>query len=651
MTIVDASILALGIVLLAGACWLWKHRAPEEVQQVTRRKERVTLAQLAVASWLKPAQEGPRQRTAGQMDVYALREYWREPSGRFASGYMPRWTHTHSGDFYNEYLANLEHLAKSPYVRGVILHLLEMLDQEHPVPSVSSPASSGWAGQKAPHSNAIGYDEHKYAALRSISLLEHTLNVAGFLIDELKRNRQEFLIPKAVVAALAHDLGKLPSIRMREEMRGLSHPMRSAKLLEEMEGFDRISARADILAAVENHHRTGHADYLVTLLRSVDHRMRDAEYVSVVKAEKSKQASHSWQEREGAGAEEEGRADLAEPLPTKLPESPDEITADTEDGLADEKYPKVLAWVNQTDLPEYSPDLIGKQFAVGRARAQVLYQTLVNQGHLKEGNKAETPEASPVTPNDLLATQEQIVFVNEPERGGEEARLRVVTGSVEVDCDYNPFALTNRGKMTSIVFETEPPVSSDSAQRCAGEDSTDGTEWFQVDEFLRQLRSRLNVDMVKARADGTQTGAYFHGVTTRSGLAYFRIQCIKELLADQVQRHPHLTGVKNIILCGDTQKEISDTRTKILKSVVQKLIDAGHVDASYFRAGGYSVVCAVITKGGQQNNQHFVPFFSEVFGSPKFLEERKQGQPIISQVVDIKPMAALKAQEQEAAHG
>lgn len=651
MTLLDISLLLLGSALLGGGGWLWLYKTTEQTPEREPRRERVTLKQLASACWLRPETNIPCRRAGALTDIYALRDYWREPNGRFSSWYLPNWTHTPAAEFYKDYLCGNAQLTKATYARGVILHLLEMLDQEHPVPSVSSPVNPAWAMQKKAPSNAIGYDEHKYAALQTITLLEHTLNVAGFLVEELQRNRQEFLVPKALVAALAHDIGKLPSIRQRDEMRGLSHPMRSAKLLEEMEGFDRISARAEILAAVENHHRTGNAEYLVTLLRSVDHRMRDAEYASVIKAGKGREEPPGWQARTPREEERAGQGVAAKPLPMPLPECEEDIHVVIEDGLADEKYPKVLAWVKRTELAVYSAPLIAKEFAIGRARAEVIYQTLVNQGHLNENGTVEPAADIPELPAELIQTQEPVVFEAEPARGGEVANAEVETGSMEVDCPYNPFMLTKRGRMTSVIFETDQARVSEPDHDTAVAVPLPGTEWFRADELLRQLACRLNVDITRTKADGTRTKPFFHGVTTRSGHAYFRVQCIKELLAEQLDRHPQLAAVKNILLCGETQSASADMRSKILMSVVKALVDAGHVDSSYFRPGGYSVQCAVITQAGQQFDQHFIPFFSRGFGEPTRLEERKHGQHAISQVIDIKPMTAIKAQGKESVHG
>ena len=643
MNFLDVAVVGLGGGLVAGAGYLLS-RKPGGVAVTTEPDvKRVSLERLAEEFWLKPAEAHETKRDGeGAPDIYRLRDYWREPSGRFARGYAPPWKHTLTGDFFADYLAAEEQLAKAPYYRGVIIHLLELLDREHPVPSVITPIKA--IGQEANATpNPVGYDEHKFAALKNITLLEHTLNVAGFMIKALKRNRQDFMIPKAVVAALAHDFGKLPSIYMSEEMQGLSHPMRSAKALQALAGFDRLGARQEILTAVENHHRTGQSDGLVVMLRDADHGMREEEYAAVTKEAKGRKSHLYWQ----GPTTKEGRGGITKVPHQRLPEHPNEVPEDTLEGMLDPKYAQVRSWVQGSNLEEYDPTVIAREFAVGMARATVLFRTLVNQGVLQLTVQDDAPDVSAAAMPAQPAADHQPPGndVTPAGRAGEGAPN---CGPVTEGADdlYDPYALVGVPRTCTLVFEAppEPPPSRSPANSHA-----DISSWFELEPFVHRLRQRLNVDLSLPKTQGAGATVYFHGVTTRSGHAYFRVQCLKEIAAEQL-RAAHQGRAADVLLKGEGPAD-QEIRKQIMLAVVHAFIDKGAVDPSYFQQGGYSVRCAVFTGATRHDNQHFVPFHAERFGAPHVLEGLKQGQPLVSQVLDIQPMAVVEKKDQEAAHG
>ena len=107
-----------------------------------------------------------------------------------------------------------------------------------------------------------------YEVLRNVNLANHSINVAENIIelieededDEVYRNT---MLPVAVIAALAHDLGKIPEY-YTDVYNKLTHPLVSARILQEfIEGYSQALKRTldkqiveIMVEAVKNHHAT-----------------------------------------------------------------------------------------------------------------------------------------------------------------------------------------------------------------------------------------------------------------------------------------------------------------------------------------------------------------------------------------------------------
>jgi len=132
----------------------------------------------------------------------------------------------------------------APLQQDVCYQLLQMLDKEGDCPSVVNVADDVEAS----------WDSNTYTLLGKTTLLDHTLNVAGKTISLLIEAEAMHVIPDALIAALGHDLGKLPSVKGYLYSIG-DHPLASGRVLAEFESFKHLAKKEDISRAIKLHHK------------------------------------------------------------------------------------------------------------------------------------------------------------------------------------------------------------------------------------------------------------------------------------------------------------------------------------------------------------------------------------------------------------
>jgi len=121
--------------------------------------------------------------------------------------------------------------------------------------------------------------------LAKITLREHTYSVARHLLDIVKERYNDAgqHIPKALVTALAHDIGKIPAYRLSGAFNTTEHHLVSAqKLMELFIGKD-VPWLKDVVRAVESHHAPAANDNLALMLREADRYARRMELLSFTK--------------------------------------------------------------------------------------------------------------------------------------------------------------------------------------------------------------------------------------------------------------------------------------------------------------------------------------------------------------------------------
>lgn len=176
--------------------------------------------------------------------------------------------------FFNDTVMNFfkKHIEGKPFftgaVRKVLTNLLTLLDAEGSVSSVVS-------GQNETESKI---PKNTYEMLAQVSLVEHTINVAEEII---KLAPYGPILPQAIIAALGHDLGKIPKYRNRYYALG-DHPFISVTVFESIQSFKELVYAEDILKAVRDHHIKP-KEQLGEVLKEADQRARRRELSEVQK--------------------------------------------------------------------------------------------------------------------------------------------------------------------------------------------------------------------------------------------------------------------------------------------------------------------------------------------------------------------------------
>ena len=146
--------------------------------------------------------------------------------------------------------------------------------------------------------NTIADSEKKVATrvgdiLSKVTLRDHTFNVARIALRLLKDAYHDPVgyVPAVIIAALGHDLGKVPELRSRDKYVKADHPPASASIIEEIFEKDKDAHWLKmVVKAIGEHHQSA-TDQLSELLKEADGKARQME---IEQAEK--RASLAWEE-------------------------------------------------------------------------------------------------------------------------------------------------------------------------------------------------------------------------------------------------------------------------------------------------------------------------------------------------------------------
>jgi len=133
---------------------------------------------------------------------------------------------------------------KFPGQKAVCGQILQILDREGHCPSVVNlrgDVEGSW-------------DENTYRILSKTTLLDHSVNVAEQVVRLLSESKAWHVIPDTMVAALAHDLGKIESMRGFLYSIG-EHPLAAGRPLAGLKDFNDLAKKGEILRAIKLHHK------------------------------------------------------------------------------------------------------------------------------------------------------------------------------------------------------------------------------------------------------------------------------------------------------------------------------------------------------------------------------------------------------------
>ena len=131
----------------------------------------------------------------------------------------PTWANNDTNAFYKEFVEPYEKVIGEKALKSVV-EILKLLDREGDCSSVVSGES--WGEEKV----------NIYSALERVSLRTHSFNTARYMLEILKREYSDFemVVGKGLIAALGHDLGKIPRLKKAYYSTG-DHPINSAMVV------------------------------------------------------------------------------------------------------------------------------------------------------------------------------------------------------------------------------------------------------------------------------------------------------------------------------------------------------------------------------------------------------------------------------------
>ncbi|MBI5178199.1 MAG: HD domain-containing protein [Nitrospinae bacterium] len=187
-----------------------------------------------------------REDTVRTVKMRELAKLWKKDEEEIAAEAEPEYKHELTREFYRENIKGQKVFQGN--AGKVVLELLGILDGEGDCPSVVPMDITADAEA------AIGRKERStYDIFAHYTLLEHSLHVA----EEARRIYGDGPdLAEAFIAALGHDIGKLP--RHRDSLYAIGdHPMLSTAVLDAMPSFKALPNREEIQMAIRTHHGQG----------------------------------------------------------------------------------------------------------------------------------------------------------------------------------------------------------------------------------------------------------------------------------------------------------------------------------------------------------------------------------------------------------
>ena len=164
-----------------------------------------------------------------------------------------------------------------------INRIMELLERYGDCPSVVDTITDSERGEVT----RIG------SILSKVTLRDHTFNVTRIALRLLKDTYHDPVgyIPVTIIAALGHDLGKIPDLRGQGPYVKADHPPTSVSLVKEIFEKDKEAHWLKMVAKAIGEHHQSATDQLSELLKEADGKARQME---IDQAEK--RASLSWEE-------------------------------------------------------------------------------------------------------------------------------------------------------------------------------------------------------------------------------------------------------------------------------------------------------------------------------------------------------------------
>lgn len=192
--------------------------------------------------------------------------------------------------------------------KKVIMSLLSLLDKEGSVPSVVQ------TGGQNEYDNTR--DRGEYDILKNVTLAEHSIHVAEIMIE---KDSSLLTMPRRIISALAHDIGKIPKFYSNKKYVFGNHPQVSVMVLRSIEGFEDLEYAQEVEEAVLRHHLSP-MEGLGMDLKQADKEARNKEVLEVSMKPLKEDVKESI-EGENKENETETEAEKSDPQQPQPPET------------------------------------------------------------------------------------------------------------------------------------------------------------------------------------------------------------------------------------------------------------------------------------------------------------------------------------------
>lgn len=282
-------LLAGGLILLIGSALLVFFIGSKKTQVM----ENVLLKKLS-RLWVKNESE--------TIHISKLAPIWREQKKTDQPEQVYTFAHEQIAYFFTKHIERAPWFRSSNMQKQVCAQLLLLLDKDGDCPSVVNAAKDVEAS----------WDSNTYTLLGKTTLLDHTLNVAKMTISLLVAAEAQNVIPDALIAALGHDLGKLPSIKSYMYSLG-EHPLAAGRVFAEIKDFKKLGKKDEISRAIKLHHKRPEG-ILGKTLKKADQLARQKELETAVErfsdTTKESQTEAPPARFNGSGAAWQAQADI-----------------------------------------------------------------------------------------------------------------------------------------------------------------------------------------------------------------------------------------------------------------------------------------------------------------------------------------------------
>lgn len=554
--------LVVGILLL-----LWALKPTKKVDYSSNssngEKQEISIEDISII-WAK--------RKEAVIRLEELSRLWRNTQVIQEQSSIPHFFTAVIRDFFER------HINKKPFYTGtaktVINNLLTLLDTEGEVSSVVS-------GQNETESKI---PENTYQMLSQVSLAEHTIHVAEEVLTIVPYSAN---LPIALIAALAHDIGKIPKFRKQYYALG-DHPFISVTVLENIGGFKELVYADDVIQAVRDHHLKP-KNYVGEMLKEADTRARRRELAEVQKK-------------------------LAIiPPPDAFEKSEPNIDIDE---FKKEVVDEVTIYIETSKTEPNTTNSSNQEISQTLTKQSFTHQTPSNSYQTSSSTTSITESIKPFTKKLPDNTNTKQAYKDSSYK--EPEKFSDADDKIPEIFSWEPKKIKKSESVTTVsdIFINTQTATSEEEQKPEEVD----IPWFNPEEFLSKVLSRVN-RIINGR---------WLAASMPDGVVYVQPRLFWSLLVE-------MAAERGITELAHYENDEPMKRNYLYTVLNQIQHHKNAVETSLIKKGYFSAPFIVKMKTGETHRVLYIPLKAqEAFGiSVGELERRKEGK--LREIEDIYP--------------